>query len=116
MTDLETVEDARTLVCRYYEGVRQDPLLAPVFGARVRDWQAHLERMTLFWSAVLFARPLYHGRPAERHASLPIGPAHYERWLALWRETVDASFAGPRAEHAKRGADKMAVKLLLAAA
>jgi hemoglobin len=116
MPDLETLDDARTLVHRFYDRVRHDALLAPVFAARVRDWDSHLERMTLFWGAVLFARPLYHGRPTERHAGLPIGPAHYERWLTLWRDTVDEAFTGPRADHAKRGADKMAVKLLLSAA
>ena len=34
--------------------------------------------------------------------------AHFERWLALWRQTVDELFAGPRAELAKSHAHRVA--------
>ena len=33
------------LVRRFYEAVREDPLLAPIFAARIRDWEPHLQRM-----------------------------------------------------------------------
>jgi hemoglobin len=33
---------------------------------------------------------------------------HFERWLALWRQTVDELFAGERAEEAKAHALRVA--------
>jgi hemoglobin len=112
MHDIESLTDCRTLVERFYATAAQDPLLGPIFTARLsRSWPAHMETMTRFWGAVLFAQPLYHGRPLERHEGLPLEEAHFSRWLSLWTDAVDALFAGPRADHAKRGAARMAVRI-----
>ena len=43
----------------------------------------------------------YHGRPFPKHLPLPIGAAHFQRWLALFEATVNERFAGPKAEEAK---------------
>jgi len=40
----------------------------------------------------------------RKHFPLPIGLAHFERWLALFAATVDAHFAGPTAALAKQQA------------
>ena len=32
------------LVRAFYDKVRTDPMLAPVFDARIRDWEPHLQR------------------------------------------------------------------------
>jgi hypothetical protein len=32
---------------------------------------------------------------------LPVGKAHFDRWLELFLETVDENFSGPKAEEAK---------------
>ncbi|MDX2019665.1 MAG: group III truncated hemoglobin [Deltaproteobacteria bacterium] len=112
MRDLESIADCRALVERFYDAARRDPLLGPVFAARLsRVWPDHLETMTRFWGAVLFAQPLYHGSPIERHQGLPIEGAHFRRWLDLWTEAVDGLFSGARAEHAKRGAARMAERM-----
>lgn len=111
MDDIETHEDCRKLVEAFYARARLDTLLGPVFESRVAGrWDEHLARMTRFWVTVLFAVPLYEGRPLERHAGLPIGPLHFSRWVALWCEEVEQRFSGQRAELAKRAAHKMSIR------
>ena len=38
------------LVRRFYAKIRTDALLGPVFDARIRDWEPHLQRMCAFRS------------------------------------------------------------------
>lgn len=77
-----------TVVHRFYARVRQDPLLAPVFAERITDWGPHLDRMVAFWSSVALMTGRYHGRPVPAHARLPVSAAHFDRWLALFRDTA----------------------------
>ena len=72
----------------FYAKVRQDPLIGPVFEARVTDWEPHLQRMCAFWSSVALRSGRYHGSPMVKHMPLPVDAAHFDRWLALFRETV----------------------------
>lgn len=79
------------LVDKFYDRARQDPLLAPVFADSIDDWDGHLARIRDFWSRHLNGAP--HGGGGRggffmMHAVLPIEPAHFDRWLALFGETV----------------------------
>lgn len=113
MQDIETRQDCRELVERFYAQVLRDALLGPIFAARLDGhWPEHLAKMESFWTTVLLAEPLYAGRPLEAHLDLGIGAQHFERWLALWTETLDARFRGPHAEHAKRAAPHIAQRML----
>jgi len=76
------------LVRRFYEKVREDALLGPVFAARIRDWEPHLQRMCAFWSSVALMSGRYHGNPMTKHLPLPVDAAHFDRWLALFEETA----------------------------
>ncbi|TGE17385.1 group III truncated hemoglobin [Hymenobacter elongatus] len=100
--DITSEADIRLLVDGFYAKVGQDALLGPVFNdfAHV-DWPRHLPVMYDFWSSLLLGTTRYHGRPFPKHLPLPIAAAHFQRWLALFEATVDALFAGPRAEEAK---------------
>ena len=62
----------RELVHRFYEKVRADELLGPIFAARIGDWGPHLERMGEFWSSVALMTGRYRGAPVPKHASLPV--------------------------------------------
>jgi hemoglobin len=116
MKDIETYEDCVALVEAFYRRGRQDALIGPVFESRIAGrWDEHLETMTSFWVTVLFGVPRYAGRPLDRHAGLPIGAAHFARWLAIWHDEVDRRFAGERAELAKRAAMKMSLRMGAAA-
>lgn len=113
-----TVDEAmiRRLVFAFYGKVREDPTLAPVFAAAIEDWQPHLEKMCDFWSSVALGSGRYKGRPVPAHFRLPgLTPAHFERWLALFRETA-AEVAGPEAaplfvERAERIAQSLQLAL-----
>ena len=86
-----TVDDAavRRLVEAFYDEALKDDLLAPVFERHVADWPSHLATMCDFWGAAALRRGRYAGRPLEAHQRIAaISPGHFERWLALWRETV----------------------------
>jgi hemoglobin len=79
----------RDVVMEFYRRARRDGQLGPVFEAHVREWDAHLARMTDFWSAALLRTGRYSGRPVEQHR--PIGgltAGHFDRWIELVEETV----------------------------
>lgn len=78
----------RTFVHRFYDCVRTDPMLGPVFADRITDWEPHLARMVEFWSSVALMTGRYHGAPVAAHAGLPITGAHFDRWLAHFRQTA----------------------------
>ncbi len=81
--------DIRTLVDTFYDTIRADDLLGPIFEKHVRDWSLHLPKMYNFWSAVALRTGRYAGRPLEAHESIPsLTQAHFDRWIFLWESTV----------------------------
>ena len=87
------------LVDTFYARVRQDPLLGPVFETALgEDWDAHLAKLKDFWSAIALGSRRYNGRPMPAHLRLKdVSRAHFERWLGLFRETVDSVMPNPAA-------------------
>jgi hemoglobin len=98
--------DIITLVNHFYDKVKSDPLLAPVF-AHV-DWPQHLPVMYNFWSSMLFGEQSYSSNPMQKHLHLPIEGKHFNRWLELFQETVNESFQGEKAEEVKMRAHSIA--------
>lgn len=76
------------LVEGFYERVRADPLIGPVFADRIADWGPHLEQMKLFWSSVALGTGVYQGRPMPKHLPLPVDARHFDRWLELFEATA----------------------------
>lgn len=107
--NIEERRDIEKLVDRFYSKVREDALLGPVFEEKIGDsWSEHLEKMYRFWQTVLLGEHTYFGSPFPPHAHLPIRSEHFERWLALFRETLEEHFTGAKAEEARWRAEKMA--------
>ncbi len=102
------------LVRRFYAKVRADDLLGPIFAARIDDWEPHLERMTAFWSSVALMTGRYHGQPVPAHVGLPVGWSHFERWLALFRETARETCPPEGAAHVIERAERIARSLDMA--
>jgi hemoglobin len=92
--DLDEAQLAQ-LVDRFYDKVSADPMLGPVFNPIVEDWSHHKGLMTTFWSTVALRTAQYRGNPLAKHQPLGIGKAHFERWLALWRETAHEVLRDP---------------------
>ncbi len=76
------------LVHGFYDRIRGDTVLGPIFAARIKEWPPHLDRMCAFWSSVALHTSRYHGRPMQAHAHLPVGGAHFDRWLTLFEESA----------------------------
>ena len=110
MKDIENIDDIKFLVDQFYDRVRGNELLAPVFAAKIpaAAWPAHLQRMYAFWNAILFAERGFEGNPMQKHLQLPIDETHFSQWLALFGQTVDENFRGPKADEAKKRAASIA--------
>jgi len=87
------------LVRRFYERVRGDALLGPIFEQRISDWEPHLQRMFAFWSSVALMTGRYHGTPMTKHLPLPVDGEHFDRWLALFEETARTACPPEAADH-----------------
>lgn len=109
MNDILTEEDVRLMVNSFYDKVKEDELLSPVFNDHAKiDWEAHLPKMYKFWNAVILAIPGYSGSPFPPHALLPVNPAHFDRWVSLFVTNIDEHFSGPNAESTKDKARNVA--------
>ena len=104
----------RDLVHAFYGEVRRDPMLGPIFEARISDWGPHLDRMVAFWSSVALMTGRYHGHPVPAHTPLPVGPEHFERWLDLFRATARATCTPAGAMHVIERAERIARSLHMA--
>jgi hemoglobin len=111
--DLDSPEEIAEMVRRFYQDVAQDDLLGPVFNdvAQV-DWAEHLPKLTAFWCRALLAQPGYEGNPFRSHSEVhersPFRAEHFERWLSLFRDTVELGWVGPNASHAVAFAERVA--------
>jgi hemoglobin len=104
------------LVRRFYDKVRRDPELGPIFQARIVDWEPHLRRMCAFWSSVALMSGRYHGEPMSKHLPLPVDATHFDRWLALFEETAKELCDDAAADHFTERAGRIAASLELAIA
>ena len=118
MTDPALPSEAQiaVLVPAFYARVRRDPLLGPIFGAAVADWDAHHAKLTAFWSSVMLTSGRYKGSPMQAHLKHrdAIRPEMFARWLALWGETARELLPGPLAEGFVAKAERIAESLGLA--
>ena len=114
MPDLTNRTDVVRLVDAFYDRVRGDSILSPIFdGVAHVDWDRHLPKMYDFWESVLFGKIGFKGNPLVVHRELarraPLTIVEFDRWLELFQVSVDALFAGPCAEEAKLRASRIAV-------
>ncbi len=104
--DIASRDDIVRLVNGFYDRVRADGILGPIFDdAAHTDWDAHLPKMYDFWETVLFSTGSFRGNPLGIHLDLarrvPLGEREFGRWLDLFCTNVDVLFRGPCAEEAK---------------
>jgi hemoglobin len=113
MADIESRDDVERLVRAFYEKAMTDPMIGFLFTDVAKlDLDEHLPVITSFWETMLLGAKSYGGGAFAPHASLHrkagLRAPHFERWLWLWRGTVDELFAGPVAEEAKAHANRVA--------
>jgi hemoglobin len=85
-----TDANIRELVYAFYDRVRADPLLGPVFDAVLEGrWDEHLPKMCTFWGSLVLGDKRYRGNVQQAHQPLPgLEPRHFSRWLHLFLDTV----------------------------
>lgn len=110
---IETREDLSLLVEQFYEKVRKDEELGPVFNTIITNWPAHLIKITDFWEQHIFGTSLYKGNPIEVHNRVDahwnhaITAHNFGTWLFYWIQTLDELFEGKNVELLKFKARKM---------
>jgi len=111
--DIESLADCERLVRAFYGRTLVDPMIGWIFVDVAKlDLEAHVPRIASFWETILLGARSYSGSAYAPHAALnykvELRSGHFERWLSLWRSTVDELFAGERAELAKAHAARVA--------
>lgn len=86
------------LVHRFYQGVRTDDVLAPMYPDD--DWEGAEWRLTAFleqyWGGPgTYSQQRGHPRLRMRHASFHVNPDARERWLAHMKVAVDELSLAP---------------------
>ena len=99
---IEKREDVELLVHSFYEKVVVDPLLSPFF--KHLNFDAHLPLMVDFWAFVLLDEAGYTTDVTKKHLYMRLSQEHFDRWLALFNQTVDFHFEGEKADMAKQRA------------
>ncbi len=112
MKEIKGLDEIKIFVDDFYDKVREDDFIGPIFLNAIADWGPHLEQMYAFWNAALFGIPGFRGNPFAKHAPLPIVPKHFDRWMELFNETIDSKFEGEIAEDAKARAQLMATMFM----
>jgi hemoglobin len=111
--DIESRGDIELLVNSFYNKVKVDEVLGPIFTVIIPvNWAVHLPVMYQFWENAVFFTGGYTGNPMVMHAHLhkKIGltTGQFARWLALFDETTDELFEGEKASLAKSRAYSIA--------
>ena len=110
-----TENSLRSLVALFYDRVRADPLIGPVFNGAIGDWPEHLDKLQAFWSSVMLASGRYKGRPLPAHIKLAgaIDSHSFARWLTIWKNTteeiLDPASAAALQEKAGRIAESLSL-------
>ncbi len=111
--DIETREDIERLVRAFYSKALTDPIIGWIFTDIAHlDVEEHVPQIASFWETILLGAQSYRGGAFRPHVALHykvrLRSGHFERWLVLWRATVDELFEGDRAELAKAHALRVA--------
>lgn len=107
--DIETKKDIELLVNAFYEKVKADSLIGPIFTQVFKvNREKHLQVMYDFWENALFYSGTYSGNPMALHKRLhqifDLREEHFQRWSKLFTGTVDELFEGEKAALAKQRA------------
>jgi hemoglobin len=83
----------RTLVARFYAGVREDPILRPMYPTD--DWEGAETRLRMFleqyWGGPrTYSEERGHPRLRMRHAPFTVDEKARDAWLTHMRDAVDS--------------------------
>lgn len=111
--DIESRNDIVVLVNTFYEKVRTNMTIGPIFNEIIQvEWDKHLPKMYSFWSSLLLDEHSYAGNPMSIHLHIAekadMSKEAFDEWLRLFGLTIDDLFVGEKAEEAKLRAANIA--------
>ncbi len=112
--EIKTRADVFFLVDTFYDSIKKDMLLGPIFNGMIKDWDVHIKHLTDFWATQLFIEKSFKGNPIEVHrkvdkfAKHKINENYFGLWLNYWIATLDEHFEGENTFILKNRARKMA--------
>ncbi|MEU8136651.1 group III truncated hemoglobin [Streptodolium elevatio] len=114
--DIETREDIILLLEDFYAAAFADDALGHIFVEVAQmDLEAHLPRLADFWEVTLLRSGEYRGNALEPHRALhtqfPLSAEHFERWMRLWTDAVEARHSGPTTRRAVAQAGRVAAAM-----
>lgn len=114
--DMDSRENIEFFVDRFYERLLADEKLAPIFvDVAEIDLAVHLPHIKDYWCKLLLGEKNYQRHTMNIHRQLhgkrPLRAEDFQRWLDFFTSTVDAYFAGERAERAKQVAASIAANM-----
>jgi len=113
MKDIETREDLEFLLDEFYKIAPNDAEIGHHF--KDTDLKTHLPIIVSFWEKALFGKQVYFGNPVTVHQMLhsksPLTLSDFQRWLEIFKNTIDKFFTGKKAETAKLQAEMIAQSL-----
>ena len=114
--DLDARPQVEHFVDLFYQRLLADESLSPIFleVARV-DLAQHLPHIKDYWCKLLLGEEGYRRHTMNVHRQLhhkrPLAGSDFQRWLAHFQDTLDAHFAGPYTEKARRIATAIAANM-----
>ena len=120
MKDIENRADIDDLMNRFYARAMTDEIIGYIFTDVAKlDLDHHLPIIGDFWETLAFGTGDYqkHGRnPMQVHGELNrksrLTFEHFNRWLEIFYETIDETFAGEVADYLKTRANAIANRML----
>lgn len=95
---IKSREEVSLLVRTFYDKIRKDDFLGPIFNGIITDWETHLELLTDFWETNLLYKRKYFGNPMHAHVEVDqksgntINEKHFGAWINHWVQTIDELF------------------------
>jgi len=74
--DINSRKDIHSLVYTFYEKVKLDTTLGPIFIRAIQDWPTHIEHLTDFWQSQLLFNKRFRGNPVEAHIKIDKDESH----------------------------------------
>lgn len=110
-----TEDDIARLVPTFYDRIRRDAVLGPIFNGAIDDWPHHLEKLQAFWSSVMLTSGRYKGQPMIAHVrhAPHMTAENFGRWLELWRQTTEEVIGSEAAARFQEKAGRIAESLQL---
>ncbi len=111
--DILNRKDLLLLMDCFYSKALKDTTIGHYFTEVVQlSLQKHIPVITDFWETILFDTGKYYGNTMKVHEDLheksPFQSEHFNRWIHMFKETVDENFEGNNAEKIKQRAISIA--------